>query len=148
MEERYDYNPNDKKEWWEYILFAICCLLVAFMLTHCTTIKYVPVEKVVTKDSLIIKKEYVNNEVKVKEYVAGDTVYRDSIVIRVVYHSDTIYQSIRDSVPYPVPVVQEVERSLNTYEKTMIRLGWLFLGLILAFIAYKCIKLYIKSKVP
>ena len=141
-----EVNPNKKLEWWEWLLLSVSIISLIIMLSACTTIKYVPVEKVVTKDSLIIKKEYVNNEVKVKEYVAGDTVYRDSIVIRVVYHSDTIYQSVRDSVPYPVPVVQEVERSLNWYEKTMIRIGWSFIVVVIGYILYKLIKWYIKMK--
>ena len=141
-----EVNPNKKLEWWEWLLLSVSIISLIIMLSACTTIKYVPVEKVVTKDSLIIKKEYVNNEVKVKEYVAGDTVYRDSIVIRVVYHSDTIYQSVRDSVPYPVPVVQEVERSLNWYEKTMIRIGWCFIVIVIGYILYKLIRWYIKMK--
>lgn len=139
-------NNNEKRDWWEWLIITIACLMIAFGLSSCKQIQYVPVEKVITKDSLVIQKDYDSIYIKVKEVVAGDTVYRDSIEFRYVYRSDTIREIIRDSVPYPVPVVKEVERSLNEYEKTMIRLGWVFLGLILAFLLYKSIKLYLKSK--
>ena len=141
-----EVDPNKKLEWWEWLLLSVSIISLIVMLSACTTIKYVPVEKVVTKDSLVIQKEYDSVYIKVKEYVGGDTIYRDSIVFRYVYHSDTIYQSVRDSVPYPVPVVKEVERQLNTYEKTMIRIGWSFIVVVIGYILYKLIRWYIKMK--
>lgn len=142
-----DYDPNkDKREWWEYIVLFFACLLVAFMLTCCTTIKYVPVEKVVTKDSIVVKKEYDSIEIKVKEYVGHDTIYRDSIVVRYKYRTDTIYQSYRDSIPYPVEVVKEVDKPRTTYEKNMIRLGWSFIVVVIGYVLWRFIKWYIKLK--
>lgn len=135
-------NDPKKDELTLYILGLI--IMVVFLLSSCTTIKYVPVEKVVTKDSLVIKKEYDSVYIKVKEVVAGDTVYRDSIVVRLVHHSDTIREIVRDSVPYPVEVVKEVERSLNGYEKTMIRLGWCLIALLVAICGWKVLKWYFK----
>lgn len=135
-----------QQDWWEYIIFAIACLMIAFGLSSCKQIQYVPVEKVITKDSLVIQKDYDSIYIKVKEVVAGDTIYRDSIVFRYVYHSDTIREIIRDSVPYPVPVVKEVERSRNWYEKTMIRIAWSFIGIILVYVLYKLVRWYIKIK--
>ena len=118
--------------------------MVIFLLSSCTTIKYVPVEKIITKDSLVIQKDYDSIYIKVKEVVAGDTVYRDSIEFRYVYRSDTIREVIRDSIPYPVPVDREVERSLNWYEKTMIRLGWCFVALLVGILGGKVLKWYFK----
>ena len=135
-------NDPKKDELTLYILGLI--IMVVFLLSSCTTIKYVPVEKVVTKDSLVIKKEYDSVYIKVKEVVAGDTVYRDSIVVRLVHHSDTIREIVRDSVPYPVEVVKEVERSLNGYEKTMIRLGWCLVLLLVVICGWKVLKWYFK----
>lgn len=141
-----EVDPNKKLEWWEWLLLAVSTLSLIVILSACTTIKYVPVEKVVTKDSLVIQKEYDSVYIKVKEYVGGDTIYRDSIVFRYVYHNDTIYQNYRDSIPYPVEVVKEVERQLNTYEKTMMRIGWSFIVVVIGYILYKLIKWYIKMK--
>lgn len=135
-------NDPKKDELTLYILGLI--IMVIFLLSSCTTIKYVPVEKVITKDSLVIQKDYDSIYIKVKEVVAGDTIFRDSIVVRYVYHSDTIREIIRDSVPYPVPVVKEVERSLNWYEKTMIRLGWALIAFVVAIVGWKVAKWYFK----
>ena len=135
-------NDPKKDELTLYILGLI--IMVIFLLSSCTTIKYVPVEKIITKDSLVIQKDYDSIYIKVKEVVAGDTIFRDSIVVRYVYHSDTIREIIRDSVPYPVPVVKEVERSLNWYEKTMIRLGWALIAFVVAIVGWKVAKWYFK----
>lgn len=143
MEANYNFD-DDKREWWEWLVIASACLMIAIGLSSCTTIKYVPVEKVVTKDSVIIKTEYVDRETKVKEYVGGDTVYRDSIVVCTILRCDTIYSHSVDSIPYPVEVVKEVERSLNSYEKTMIRLGWALIALVVAIVGWKVAKLYFK----
>lgn len=138
---------KNKREWWEWIVLVVAIALIIIGLSSCKQIQYVPVEKIVTKDSVIIKTEYVNKETKVKEYVAGDTVYHDSIVFCTILLTDTIYKTERDSIPYPVEVVKEVERSLNSYEKTMIRLGWCLIGLIVAIVGWKVFKWYGKIRV-
>lgn len=143
MSEYIEQNNDPKKdELTLYILGLI--IMVIFLLSSCTTIKYVPVEKIITKDSLVIQKDYDSIYIKVKEVVAGDTVYRDSIEFRYVYRSDTIREVIRDSIPYPVPVDREVERSLNWYEKTMIRLGWALIAFVVAIVGWKVAKWYFK----
>jgi hypothetical protein len=109
-------------------------------------VQYVPVEKIVTKDSLVVKKEIDSVYIKVKEVVGGDTIYRDSIVYHYVLHTDTFYLHHRDSIPYPVEVVKEVERSLNSYEKTMIRLGWCLIALVFSAIVWIVVKWYFKLK--
>lgn len=129
--------------WW---LASMALLIIALCFSSCTTTKYVPVEKVVTKDSIVIQKEYDSIEIKVKEYVDGGIQYRDSIVFRYILRSDTIYKTERDSIPYPVEVVKEIERSLNGYEKTMIRLGWVLIVLLVAIVGWKVAKWYIKLK--
>lgn len=126
---------------------SILIIFVIVNLMSCTTIKYVPVEKVVTRDSIIIKKEYDSIKIKVKEYLRQDTIYRDSIVFRYILRSDTIYSHSVDSIPYPVEVVKEVERSLNGYEKTMIRLGWCLIALVVAIVGWKVAKWYFKRSV-
>lgn len=133
-----------KEDWWELIVLITTIMLIVIGLSSCKQVQYVPIEKIVTKDSIIIKKEYVNKETKVKEYVAGDTVYHDSIVFCTILRCDTIYSHSVDSIPYPVEVVKEVERSLNSYEKTMIRLGWCLIELVVAIVGWKVAKLYFK----
>ena len=55
--------------------------------------------------------------------------------------------SIRDSLIQELTTlvkVVEVERSLNWYEKTMIRLGWALIALVVVIVGWKVAKLYIK----
>ena len=61
-------NDPKKDELTLYILGLI--IMVVFLLSSCTTTKYVPVEKVITKDSLVIQKDYDSIYIKVKEVVA------------------------------------------------------------------------------
>ena len=96
-------------------------------------------------DSVYVEKiKYDSIEIKVKEYGRQDTIYRDSIVVRYKLRVDTIHTHSRDSIPYPVEVVKEVERLLNWYERTMIRLGWCLIALLVAIVGWKVAKLYFK----
>lgn len=142
-----DYDPNgDDRKWWEWLIIAFVAMMLFIGITSCTTIKYVPVEKVITKDSIIIQKEYDSIEIKVKEIVRGDTIYRDSIVFRYISRCDTIHTTRVDSIPYPVEVVKEVDKPRTTYEKNMIRLGWSFIVVVIGYVLWRFIKWYIKIK--
>ena len=137
---------KNKREWWEWIVLVVAIALMIIGLSSCKQIQYIPVEKIVTKDSIITKTEYVNKETKVKEYVAGDTVYRDSIVFHSVLRCDTLYVHTNDTttVVKEIEVIKEVERSLNWYEKTMIRLGWALIALLVGVVGWKVAKWYFK----
>ena len=98
-------------------------------------------------DSVYVEKiKYDSIEIKVKEYGRQDTIFRDSIVVRYKHRVDTIYKVDRDSIPYPVEVVKEVKAPLNFYEKTMIRLGWCLIALLVGIVGWKVFKLYFKVK--
>lgn len=125
------------------LLIALC--IIAFC--SCSRVQYVPQIEYQT-DSVFVEKIKIDSvHIKVKEYINGDTFIRDSIVFRYIFSTDTIYIHNIDSVPYPVPVVKEVERSLNGYEKTMIRLGWCLIALVVAIVGWKVAKRYVKIKV-
>lgn len=140
-------NPNENEhDWTLYILGLI--IMVVFLLSSCTITKYVPVEKVVTKDSLVVKKEIDSVYVKVKEFVNGDTIYRDSIVFRYILRCDTFYVHTTDSVEVfkEVEVIKEVEKKLNSYQKTMIRLGWALIALLVGIVGWRVVKWYLRLK--
>lgn len=122
------------------ILITLCIIV----LCSCSRMQYVPMIEYKTDSVYVEKIKYDSIEIKVKEYGRQDTIFRDSIVVRYQYRTDTIYQVDRDSIPYPVEVVKEVERSLNWYERTMIRLGWCLIALIVAFVGWKVAKWYFK----
>lgn len=110
----------------------------------CSRVQYVPMIEYKTDSIYVEKIKYDSIEIKVKEYSRQDTIFRDSIVVRYKYRVDTIYSHSRDSIPYPVEVAKKVERSLNWYEKTMIRLGWALIVLVVAIVGWKVAKLYFK----
>lgn len=125
------------------LLIALC--IIAFC--SCSRVQYVPQIEYQT-DSVFVEKIKIDSvHIKVKEYINGDTFMRDSIVYRYILSADTIYIYHTDSVPYPVPVVKEVKAPLNFYEKTMIRLGWCLIALIVAIVGWKVVKLYGKIRV-
>lgn len=122
------------------ILIALCIIV----LCSCKQIQYIPMMEYKTDSVYVEKIKYDSIEIKVKEYGRQDTIFRDSIVVRYKHRVDTIYQVDRDSIPYPVEVVKEVKAPLNFYEKTMIRLGWALIALIVAIVGWKVAKWYFK----
>lgn len=138
---------KNKREWCEWIVIVVAIALMIIGLSSCKQIQYVPMIEYRTDSVYVERIKYDSIEIKVKEYSRQDTVYRDSIVVRYKHRVDTIYKVDRDSIPYPVEVVKEVERSLNWYEKIMIRLGWCLIVLIVAIVGWKVFKWYRKIRV-
>lgn len=125
-----------------YILLFVFAIAVGY---GCKQTKYVYIPQVQTRDSIVTKIEYDSIYIKVKEHSRNDTIYRDSIVYKLVLRSDTISKEIIDSIPYPVEVPKYIEKDLNTYQKTFIKLGWAFILAVLAFLGWKAIKLYLRK---
>ena len=113
----------------------IVALLICALFGSCTTTKYVPVPEYHT-DTLRISHNtrdsiYVHDSIRVSE--KDDTVrierwhtqWRDRIV------HDTIYQSKRDSMPYPVEVPKEVPAKLTWWQQTRILIGGVVFWLLL-----------------
>jgi hypothetical protein len=90
---------------------------------------------------------YLHDSTFVREYIQGDTVriitemwhtkYRDRL------KTDTLYRSRTDSVPVPYPVVKEVKKPLNFFEKAMMGTG---IGSLVGILFY-CIIL-IRRRLP
>ena len=90
---------------------------------------------------------YLHDSTFVREFIQGDTVrivtemwhtkYRDRL------KTDTLYRSRTDSVPVPYPVVKEVKKPLNFFEKAMMGTGIAsIVGLLFYFF------LYIRKRLP
>ena len=90
---------------------------------------------------------YLHDSTFVREYIQGDTVriltemwhtkYRDRL------KTDTLYRSRTDSVPVPYPVIKEVKKPLNFFEKAMMGTG---IGSLVGILFY-CIIL-IRKRLP
>ena len=113
----------------------IVALLICALFGSCTTTKYVPMPEYHT-DTVHISHNtrdsiYVHDSTYIKE--KGDTMlierwhtqWRDRII------HDTIYQSKRDSIPYPVEVIKEVPAKLTWWQQTRIHLANILLYLLL-----------------
>lgn len=135
---------SKRREWWEWIVIAVAIALMVIGLSSCKQIQYIPQVEYKTDSVYVEKIKYDSIEIKVKEYGRQDTIFRDSIVVRYKLRVDTIHQVDRDSIPYPVEVIKEVKAPLNWYQKTMIRLGWALIALVVAIVGWKVAKLYIK----
>lgn len=135
---------KDRNELWELIVLISMIVLMILGLSSCKQIQYVPMIEYKTDSVYVEKIKYDSIEIKVKEYSRQDTIYRDSVVVRYKHRVDTIRQVDRDSIPYPVEVVKEVKAPLNWYEKTMIRLGWCLIALVVAIVGWKVAKWYFK----
>ncbi len=118
-----------------FIVMLIVGLALCALFGSCTTTKYVPVPEYHT-DTLRISHNtrdsiYVHDSIHVSE--KGDTIrierwhtqWRDR------WRTDTVYQSKRDSIPYPVEVTKEVPAKLTWWQQTRIHIGGVVLWLLL-----------------
>lgn len=135
-----------------FFVMLIVGLALCALLGSCTTTKYVPVPEYHT-DTLRISHNtrdsiYVHDSTYIKEN--GDTMlierwhtqWRDRIV------RDTIYQSKRDSIPYPVEVTKEVPAELTWWQQARMHVGGIVIyGLLIALFIY-IFKLYRKYAKP
>ena len=109
------------------LLVCLAFGLLGWLLSGCTTTKYVPViehttdtlvQRVVERDSI-----HVHDSIRVSE--KGDTVtierwhtqYRDR------WHHDSVYVAKHDTIPQPYPVNEYVERKRTKFEWLLIIIG-------------------------
>lgn len=122
----------------------IVALLICALFGSCTTMKYVPVPEYQTDTVRITNHTrdsiYLSDSIYVSDFVRGDTVYKTTERWHTQWRErivhDTIYQSKRDSIPYPVEVTKEVPAELTWWQQTRIHLAniLLYLAAIVAVI--------------
>lgn len=116
------------------VIFAVA-MAVSVLLTSlcsCTRKIYVPVENAVMRTDTVYSSKLRVDSVIFRDSVAviqkGDTVfltkYRDRYRVR--EHTDTVYQSVTDSVKVSVPY--PVERELTRWEKVKMDAGGIAIG--------------------
>ena len=174
-----EVDPNKKLEWWEWLMLAVSTLSLIVMLSACTTIKYVPVEKEIVKTITITERDTLikveEDQASLQALLSCDSLnqvlieqintknsYRTSIDISVNENngktqllvdckSDSLELEIklRDKLIEDIQNSKEVvviPASLNSYQKTMICIGWSFIAVVIGYILYKIIRWYIKIK--
>lgn len=104
---------NDRNAVAWMIVYIISACIVVLIFCGCTSTKYIPVETVrdVYHNTTDTIRDSISHTVYVNQYVIGDTVYNDKVEYlykdRWRVHDSIVIQ--RDSIPYPVEVIKEVE---------------------------------------
>lgn len=172
-------KPNNKLEWWEWLLLAVSTLSLIVMLSSCKTIEYVPVEKEIVKTITITERDTLikveEDQASLQALLSCDSLnqvlieqintknsYRTSIDISVNENNgktQLIVDCKSDSLEFEIKLrdklIEDIQNSkevvvipasLNSYQKTMIMLGWSFIGIILVYVLYKLVRWYLKIK--
>ncbi len=115
-------------------LIYIALLIALGMMCSCSHKVYVPVE--VVKEKVKVEKDSVRDSIYVKDSVIvtqkGDTVFTTKWKTKYLERVKYIYQldSIRDSIPVPVPVEVVKEKPLCGWQKGLMVMGGMsFVGL-------------------
>lgn len=131
---RQDYYDRRESESGEVIkqivktlLVCLAFALLGWLLTGCTTTKYVPV--IETHTDTLIHTVHHRDSIHVTDSTVirekGDTVFVDRWHTR--WHDrtlhDTIYQARQDSIPVPYKVTEYVERRRSPMEWGLILIG-------------------------
>ena len=116
-------------------------LLICFFLDSCTTTKYVPVPEYHTDTLTVVQHHrdsiYFSDSIYISDFARNDTVFRisDRWHTRFIQHEvhDTIREQSRDSVilTYPVEVIREVPQPLTWWQRVLMWLGGVCIGMFL-----------------
>ena len=114
-----------------YIVAFIVGVALCALLGSCTTTEYVTVEKIKHDTTYVSKLQrdsiWLHDSIYVKEWMKGDTVYRDvdrwhTKYIESIKH-DTLYKATHDTIPQPYPVIKEVEKQLSRRQQMVMCVG-------------------------
>jgi hypothetical protein len=133
-------NPNDnwrkrrddsEKDSMKTILMTLALgvlwVVIVWLLSGCTTTKYVPViehatdtlvQRVVERDSI-----HVHDSIRVSEKGDTVTIERWHTQFRDRWHHDSIYIARHDTIPQPYPVTEYVERKRSWVDWLFIIIG-------------------------
>lgn len=113
-------------------------ILVCWLLSGCKT-QLMPVPEVHI--------EYIHDTLQVhdsihihtREYVKGDTVYKDSIVYRYLWRDKVVEAYKVDSIPYPVKV-EKIVAVRSGYDRFCSWAFWIIVAIVLLYVVWWCFK--------
>ncbi len=134
------------EELWKWTLGTLGFVVALSLLSGCKATKYVPMEKVVYRESVrldtlrTMDSVWVHDSVSV--FLVGDTVYKDRShkekVLQRVYRTKVDTCIWRDSVPVPYPV----ERELSKWEQFELKYAAWSMGALCALLVAMCAIIY------
>lgn len=132
--------------WW----FLLGLNLVLASLTSCKSVEYIQVPVVHTdtvyQSKLVHDSIYQHDSITIRE--RGDSVWVERWHTRYIERerTDTIYKSMRDSIPYPVEKRVEVPAQLSWWQQTRLHIANILLWFLLILAIIKFIKFKITKK--
>ena len=127
------------------LLVCLAFAMFGWILSGCTTTKYVPVISHST-DTLIQTRTqydsiYMSDSIYISDFVRTDTVFRTverwHTQYRDRWRHDTIYQARHDTIPQPYPVTEYVEKPLWWWQKGLIWIGIIALMVVIVIVVWK-----------
>ena len=133
---------------------TICLLLLLLLLASCRSVKYVPVvehhtETIVKRDSVISRDTIIDQSQVIVREVDSATMAKYGIQLKDMQrawliessrlqkqisellqsHADTV--TVRDSIPYPFPVTEYIEKPLSWWQQTRLHIANIMLWALL-----------------
>jgi hypothetical protein len=131
-------DKNERKTKTKQIIWMVILIsgLILFFATGCKSVQPIIVEKtkIEYRDRLSVDSIYNRDTVQI--YGRNDTVFKDVIRWRERFRLDTVSVVRIDSIPYPVEVIQEVNK-LTKWQRWRLTLLNVIGGLIIVYIAFK-----------
>ncbi len=119
------------------IIWAIILIsgLILFFATGCRSVQPVIVERIKIEYRDRLRVDSVYNRDTVQIYGRDDTIFKDAIRWRERFRVDTVCVVRVDSIPYPVEVIQEVNR-LTKWQRWRLTILNIIGGLTVVYIAF------------
>lgn len=120
------------------IIWAIILTLglILFFATGCKSVQPVIVERIKIEYMDRLRVDSIYNRDTVQIYGRNDTIFKDVIRWRERFRIDTVSVVRIDSIPYPVEVIQEVNK-LTKWQRWRLTMLNIIGGLIIVYIAFR-----------
>ncbi len=120
------------------IIWAIILTLglILFFATGCRSVQPVIVERIKIEYRDRLRVDSVYNRDTVQIYGRNDTIFKDIVKWRERFRVDTVSVVKIDSIPYPVEVIQEVNK-LTKWQRWRLTLLNVIGGLIIVYVAFR-----------
>lgn len=138
-----------------FVLTIVAIVIACFMLSGCTTTRYVGVPGPSHTDTVRITQQqrdsiHVHDSIFVSEHQRGDTVFVQTVKWHTAWRDRLVRDTFRlvsiDSIPYRVEVPVEVPARLSYWQRLRMQTGDIALIAIGLALLYGIFKLYRKIK--
>lgn len=120
-----EFQPPHPREWLAILIMCLAYIVLAMLLTGCTTTRYVTVPQVHRDTVRLVHEQrdsiWLHDSIYQHEFLRGDTVYQLKERWHTQYRDrllrDTAYISRRDTIGVPYPVEKRVPAALSWHQQ-------------------------------